>query len=266
MAAVDTDASIEHVSRLEELDERRRFDCRLTPDRALESLDEAEAFLRSRGLLTLMPDCSLPSLFGACHEEPYRPGGRGFALWPRTKYPWGVELGERTGVHRLAVHRGKGLFATDDVARLVDPLARDELASAEQGAHGPAATRLVEHLAAAGPSLLEEIREELGLGARELRAVRARLERVGAVVASGVVLNDPHRHTSELARWDQRFPRASATGGLGLLLVAGVRAAVVAPEADARTWFSWRAGEELVETLVDDGRLERVDGALTAAA
>ena len=48
-----------------------------------QSLEEAEEFLCDRGLLTLMPDSSLPSLFGACHEEPYRPGGRGFARWPR---------------------------------------------------------------------------------------------------------------------------------------------------------------------------------------
>ena len=247
------------------LEDRRQFACRLTRDRALETLGEAESFLRDRGMLTLLPDSSLPSLFGACHEEPYRPGGRGFALWPRTKYPWGVELAERTGVHRLAIHRGKGLFATDDVARLVDPLARDELGLAEQGARGPVAARLVDHLSAAGPSLLEEIREELGLEARELRAVRARLERVGAVVASGVVLDDPHRHTSELARWDQRFPRASSAGGLDELIVAGVRAAVVAPEAEVRSWFSWPAGSELVQSLVDDGRLEGVGGSLTAA-
>ena len=249
---------------LEELEERQRFECRLTPDRALESLDEAEAFLRDRGLLTLMPGCSLPSLFGACHEEPYRPGGRGFALWPRTKYPWGVELGERAGVHRLAIHRGKGLFATEEVVRLVDPLARSELARAEQGARGPRAAQLVDHLAAAGPSLLEEIRDELQISTRELRAVRRALERVGAVVATGVVLDDPHRHTSELARWDQRFPRASATGGLDDLLVAGVRAAVVAPESELHAWFSWRPGAELVDALVREGRLERVDGAVTA--
>jgi hypothetical protein len=256
------------VRRLEELEERRRHECRLTPDRALETLDEAEAFLRDRGLLTLTPDCSLPSLFGACHEEPYQPGGHGFASWPRTKYPWGVELHQRLGVYRLAIHRGKGLFVTDEVARLVDPLAREELSRAEAGVHGPEAARLVGHLATAGPSLLEELGEELGLPPRELRRVRGKLERVGAVIATGVVLEEPHRHTSELARWDQRFPAATDGGGIADLVVAGVRAAVVAPERELRSWFSWSAhfGADLVDGLVDTGSLERPAPGLIAAA
>jgi hypothetical protein len=53
------------VSRWAALVERRAHACRLTFDRALDSLDEAEAFLHDRGLLTLMTDCSLPSLFEA---------------------------------------------------------------------------------------------------------------------------------------------------------------------------------------------------------
>ena len=49
---------------------------------------------------------------------------------------------------------------------------------------------------------------------------------------------------------------------LGGLVVAGVRAAVVAPEPELARWFSWpwRWDGELVERLVDDGRLERIDG------
>ncbi len=51
---------------LEALTAQRAFVCRLTPDRALATLEEAEAFLLERGLLTLTPDCALPSRFGAC--------------------------------------------------------------------------------------------------------------------------------------------------------------------------------------------------------
>ena len=118
MTAVATPPSMPSEALLRQ----REAECRLTPDRALESLDEAEAFLRDRGLLTLMPDCSLPSLFGACHEEPYKPGSRGFGLWPKTKYPWGVELAGRCV--RTKLHRGKGLFLSDELVALVDPLCR----------------------------------------------------------------------------------------------------------------------------------------------
>ena len=63
--------------------DRRAFECRLTPDRALGTLAEAEAFLRDRGLLTRTADCALPSLYEACHEAPYKPGSRGSQPGPR---------------------------------------------------------------------------------------------------------------------------------------------------------------------------------------
>jgi hypothetical protein len=247
------------VPALPELLQERERACRLLPSAALQTLDEAEAFLRDRGMLTRLPDCWLPSLFGACHEEPYKPGSRGFGLWPRTKWPWAFELAERAGVHVLGIHRGKGLFVTTDTAALVDPLARDELARVEEGALGPEPARVVTHLADAGPSLLEDLREELGIDARRLRP---KLERRGAVVARAVLLEEGN--TSELSRWDQVFPEPTA-GGLGDLIVAGVRAAVVAPEDEAVGWFSWRAPSALLDDLVDDGALVRPEpGWITA--
>ena len=66
---------------LPELVRERERACRLVPALALGTLDEAEEFLRSRGLLTRTADSALPSLFEACHEEPYKPGSRGFGLW-----------------------------------------------------------------------------------------------------------------------------------------------------------------------------------------
>jgi hypothetical protein len=46
------------------------------------------------------------------------------------------------------------------------------------------------------------------------------------------------------------------------LLVAAVRAAVVAPEAEVRRWFSWQWywSAALVDELVSSGRLRRVEG------
>jgi hypothetical protein len=50
------------------------------------------------------------------------------------------------------------------------------------------------------------------------------------------------------------------------LLVACVRAAVVAPESELRRWFSWQwywTGP-LIDDLVREDRLRRVDGQVTA--
>ena len=116
---------------MDELLARRAYECRLTPDRALETLEDAEGFLQDRGLLTRTADCALPSLFDACHEEPYAPDKPGFGQWPRTKYPWFGRLGTR-GYPVLAIHRGKNLLVTDETARLIDPIARAELDRLEE--------------------------------------------------------------------------------------------------------------------------------------
>jgi hypothetical protein len=236
----------------------------LTPERALQTLDEAEAFLRERGMLTLSPDCSLPSLFGACHEEPYRAGSHGFGSWPKTKWRWSFELRERLGVRILKIHKGKGLYLTEQIAGLVDPLCRASLVAAEAGELGPEAQRLVRHLAAVGPAQLDDLKEQLILSAASLRSARARLERVGAVVSRDVVLGEGgDRQSSELARWDQLSPapphssssRGSRGDGIEELVVAGVHAAVVAPEAEVGRWFSWDVPQETIARLVDTGRL-----------
>jgi hypothetical protein len=249
-----------HSPSMEELLERRAFECRLTPERALRSLDEAEEFLLDRGLLTRTTDSGLPSLFEACHEEPYAPGSRGFGQWPRTKFGWFGELGAR-GFPVLAVHRGKNLLVTREVTQLLDPICRAEIERME-GAD-PEWARLLRHLAAAGPSELEDLRLELDLKPKELKALRAPLERCGAIVSRSIVYKDPHRHTSELCRWDQLVTEPVEGGGLADLVVAAVRAAVVAPTRELPRWFSWKWLWD--DAILEDERLTHVDGHVTVA-
>jgi hypothetical protein len=256
------------VTALAELEERRAYECRLTPDRALETIEEAEEFLLDRGLLTRTTDSALPGLFEACHEEPYAHDKPGFGQWPATKFPWFGQLGGR-GHLVLAVHRGKSLLVTDEVAALLDPICRTELARMEVEDEDWA--RLLRHLEDAGPSELDDLQTELSLTPKELKSIRLPLERCGALVARSVVYDDPHRHTSLLARWDQVHPEPAhgddPRRALGDLVRAGVRAAVVAPEPELARWFSWRRywDDDLVDELVGSGRLVRVDGHVAAA-
>ena len=254
---------------MQELDERRAYLCRLTPDRALRSLDDTHGFLRDRGLLTRTPDSALPSFFGACHEQPYAPDSRGFGSWPATKYAWYFELAERPDVHELKVHRGKSILLTDETLALADPICRGELVRMEQ--HEDWA-KLLRHLGDAGPSTPEDLQAELGLNAKELRRLRVPLERCGAIVSRTLrvdVPNGGHRHTSELLRYDQAYPEPSGAGcGVAELVVAAVRAAVVAPEREVRTWFSWTwlFPGDLVDQLVSAERLVRPEPGSVAAA
>jgi hypothetical protein len=251
--------------------ERRAFECRLTPDQALQDLPEAEAFLRGRGMLTRTADCALPSLYEACHEDPYKPGSPGFATWPATKWPWFGELAGR-GYLASAVHRGKNLLVSGEVAGLLDPICRAEIQRMRQAE--PGWGRLLDHLAAAGPSSTEDLRAELRLKRQELNALRSPLERCGAIVSRSLQMTagQGHVQATELVRWDQAYPEASDADpdpgrALGDLIVAGVRAAVIAPERELRRWFSWQwywTGV-LVDGLVRAGRLRRADGYVTVA-
>src|SRR5215831_271316 len=260
------------VEPLTELLRRREFECRLTPDRALRTLAEAEAFLRDRGLLTRTADSALPSLYEACHEDPYKPGSPGFATWPATKWPWFGELAER-GHLIAAVHRGKNLLMTGEVADVIDPICRAEIT--RMRAADPGWRRLLDHLAEAGPASIEDLRTELRLKRQELSALRAPLERCGAILARSlqVTAGQGHRHSSELIRWDQAHPawsgsHADPRKALGELIAAAVRAAVVAPEREVRRWFSWQWywTDGLIDGLAGDGRLRRVDAGLIASS
>jgi hypothetical protein len=244
---------------------RRTEACRLVPELRLESFEEAPTFLEDRGLLTLMPCCSLPSLFGACHEEPHTPGKGGYGRYPRTRWWWGGALAECPGVTATKLHRGTSLFLSERLVRLVDPLCRAELDAAAAGEHGPDALRLVDHLAAAGPTTTDDLRVELGLTSTSVRRLRTRLEPVGAILSRHLRIDTPgggHRHTSQLSRWDQVAPDdapvRAVDEALTGLVVAAVAAAVVAPEADVRRFFWWRLPPDLVDRTVAGGRLVRV--------
>jgi hypothetical protein len=201
----------------------------------------------------------LPSLFEACHEEPYKPGAGGFGEWPRTKWQWFGLLAERPGLTALKVHRGKHLLVTDEVAAILDPIICDELARMHASDAGWA--RLLDHLADAGPSTTEDLRVELALKPKELRNLRSPLERCGVLVGR-------HELEHEVMRWDQLYPDAAGgSAELDELVVVGVRAAVVTSERELRRWFSWpwRFGDDLVDRLAADGRLYRPEPGWVAA-
>nr|MDQ3823898.1 hypothetical protein [Actinomycetota bacterium] len=161
---------------LEELQRRRAYECRLTPDRALRSLDEAHEFLRDRGLLTWAPDSSLPSLYEALHEDPADPRRR----W------WLDALAEREDVHLLRIHRGKPLLVSEETAALFDPILRAELERME--AADPQWGALLSALREAGPLAWEDARRRLGLKRHEFAHVVFPLELCGAVVSRVVAL------------------------------------------------------------------------------
>ena len=175
-----------------------------------------------------------------------------------------MALGGELGFCRrrlVKVHRGKVLLCHQAALRAVDPLARAALAEAE-GA-GDERSRLVRHLKSAGPSKLDDVKDELGLAAPAMRKVREKLESVGAVVSRDIVVEDAkgvHRHTSELARWDQVWNKpwkANQGQALAELVLIGVRAAVLVHQDEVGKWFSWPVEWPMLAELISGRRLVR---------
>ena len=235
--------------------------CRLTADRALTTLEEAVAFLNDRGLLTRMADCALPSLFGACHEEAGNPAGRGFDLWPKSKWIWSFQLTAGSRGLLTKMHRGKSLYLSTAATRIFDPVVRQAIADAT----GDDA-RLLEHLSRHGPSLNADVQLELGWDSKRLKSVRNRLERLGAVVSDGLVFESSSSwYFAPMRPWDQVVTEpAHSDDPHGDLLVAGVKAAVVAPEAELSSWFSWPIPPGTIDRLLRAGRLARPEPGLLA--
>ena len=251
---------------------RRVERCRLDAAHALDTTDDALAFLADRRMLTLTPSSSLPSLFGACHEEPYAPDKGGYAQYPRTRWWWGGWLAREPDVVTTKLARGRQLFLDRGLAASVAPLPLRELARVDAGEAGPDAAALASLLAEAGATTVDDVKAELGWDAARLRRVRNAVERTGAVLSLGVREDldgeGSHRHSAELRRWDDVVPvagrEASVDDALAELVVAGVRAAVIAPQADVLRWFTWKVPASLVDQLVAEGRLERVGESVVA--
>ena len=66
------------------------------------------------------------------------------------------------------MHRGKNLLVTDEVAALLDPICRAEIERMRAAA--PDWDRLLDHLAVAGPSSIDDLQVELDLKPKELKA------------------------------------------------------------------------------------------------
>src|SRR5207249_2603315 len=106
--------------------------------------------------------------------------------------------------------------------------------------------------------------DHTGMSTKEGRAARLRLERLLLVVSVGIH-TERGSHTVALRPWSQSrlARRVGDTDGspdletsMDLLVETALRAAVVVPERQARTWFPF--APERLESLIDSGRVERL--------
>ena len=263
------------------LRERRAFECRLTQDRALGSLDEAEGFLGSAA-------CSPGRRTARCPASTRRATRRRTSRAAGASPPGPDQVALVRRAHRARLSLRRRPPGQEPAGQRRDSgAARPDLPRGDRpdACRGAAWRRLLDHLAGVGPSLADDLRVELGLKRQELKALRSPLERCGVLVARSVTLPAGAHGATDARRPQPLTQRARPlgsglpgrpgpaaarpsrpSGALGDLIVAAVRAAVVAPESEVRRWFSWQWywTATLVDDLVRAARLRRVEDCLTA--
>ena len=253
---------------LAELEERRAYECRLTPDRALETLDDAEDVPpRPRAP---HPDHGLARC-RACSRRVTRSRthatARASASGRRRSSRGSGELGAR-GHLILAIHRGKSLLVTRRrSAALLDPICRAELERMEAGGRGlgaPAAAPRGRRPVGArgspdGARADAEGAEEPPLAARALRRGRRALDRLrGAAPAH-------ERRSPAGTRCTRSRARPATRGRRSATSSAPASARPSSRPSGSRRGGSRGAGTgttTCVDDLVAAGRLVRVDGHL----
>jgi hypothetical protein len=92
-----------------------------------------------------------------------------------------------------------------------------------------------------------------------VKRVRDRLQRVGAIVGEGLVFEDESTwHFAPLRRWDQVIDQSVAVDHPhDAVVMAAMRAAVLARENDLCNWLSWPIPPGTVDRLVAERRLTR---------
>ena len=243
---------------LADLRARRDYECRLTPDRALESLTRR------------MASCGN----GVCSRVP--PTARCRACMRRVMR---TPIRQAAGLRELASHevavgpraiRVPGRALAGHPSRQDDPAERRAARARRSGlpcrAGTDGARRSGLGQAAGSPGRYGTVR-------RRRRRGRARTEAQGApgrcarrCSAAGRWWRgrscclrrsgEGHIHRSELARWDQAYPRPSGLPrDIVALMGAALRAAVLTPEKDLVKWFSWRwlLPSDLADQLIARG-------------
>jgi hypothetical protein len=212
---------------------------RLTPDRALHTVDEAVRFIREVGVALWSPDPYLPSLFGAAQGRPYKPGVGGFGNWPAHAWWWDRKIAEFPDIMTFKLVQGRTTFAAKATWPAIDAAVRGRPPEIFDAFTRDLIAELRRRGATPGREL--QILQRPGrANAKLLRKARNVLERRGLLIAKPIVHGD-HHHDILLELWETRFlrPLTKVRGIEPLLLACLSASAGPVPMSRAFSWLTW---------------------------
>ncbi len=212
---------------------------RLTPDRALNTVEEAARFVREIGVVLLSPYRYLPSLFAAAQGQPFKPGFGGFGQWPAHAWWWDREISALPDVVTLKLIRGRTTFAASKAWPAIDAAVRGRIPEK----FGEFECDLIAELQERGATPSRELNLVRGYGragTKRLQKARDTLER-RALLLSRPIIHGDHLHDSLLELWETRFPEpmSEARGIEPLLLTCLQVSAGPVPVEEVFAWIAW---------------------------
>ncbi len=234
---------------------------RLAPPRPLRGTRAATEFIKERGLVMATGHASLPVLTEAI-------AGRhlvgSWMVHPEAHRIYTI-LGRvaKSGVVSVPLILGKDTLLDPSLASAVERIATDaERCLGVRAQLSPLARRLLEAVEVDGRVRMDH----WDVPTNRARPVRVLLERQLLVISSSFHTESGY-HTSVVVPWSasgiskqfsQQAGRLRLAEAVDQLLLAGVRSAVIAPEAEVRRWLVFEGGR--IDTLLAQGKLQRLTG------
>lgn len=253
---------------------------RQIPTSRLRTLKEAHRFIEEVGVITLTSGHGLPSLFGAIEGRPYKPGSKGFALWPAEQWWWGGELAKSKDILVAKIIGGRELYISKRLWPILDQIIRTLKKDIDNRGRAwrslsPIAKRIYEHLRRKGPTRTDLLRRRLGLTipkqGKSFHRAKNELESKGILLSEAVEMKElgRHAHIGRLSLWTHRFPhplmsttqlRKSFSHDVSAFLEACLDAAVLVEEKTASKWLAWSREEskQIFSSLIKLGRVIRL--------
>jgi len=216
---------------------------RLTPDRALTTIEAAIKFVREIGLVLRTPDPYLPSLFGAAQGKPFKSGAGGFGNWPAHAWWWDREISALPDVLTLKLIRGRTTFAASKAWPAIDAAVRGRISERLEEFE----LELIDELRQRGPTPSRELnitRRYGRTGTKRLKKARDTLESRALLLGRPITHGD-HSHDTLLELWETRFPKplGKARGIEPLLLMCLRTSGGPVTISEIFTWLTWPKDE-----------------------
>lgn len=252
----------------------RQEEHRLRPSLKLHTIRDAEVFVKSHGLVSVLGGNELPSIISAYLGREWKPSGTGFTGWLDW---WSLKVsGQHLGRALSQLDRARNIVPTRifrrsktlisrQLSATLDPIVRhfSNLASKHEILSQQEWT-ILDFIHDNGPVRTDKLRQKLGLRGKNYTAPfhtsLQKLESYALVIGTEDPHPEKHLHANVWHDWATQVVRHGPSreftyqDSVEQLLSKTMDAVILVPEREVGKWFLWKQSAlEAKEKLLDSG-------------